>query len=87
MLKQRTIKQQVKTVGVGVHSGTKVDLILRPAPANAGIVFTRIDLQPPVLFPAQALNVGDTRMASICSGCTAVRENGPSRNSDFERQA
>lgn len=64
MLKQRTIKQQVKTVGVGVHSGTKVDLILRPAPINAGIVFTRIDLEPPVVFPALATQVGDTRMAS-----------------------
>jgi UDP-3-O-[3-hydroxymyristoyl] N-acetylglucosamine deacetylase len=64
MLKQRTIKQQVKTVGVGVHSGTKVDLILRPAPIDAGIVFTRIDLEPPVVFPALAMQVGDTRMAS-----------------------
>lgn len=64
MLKQRTIKQQVKTVGVGVHSGTKVDLILRPAPIDAGIVFTRIDLTPPVIFPALAMQVGDTRMAS-----------------------
>jgi UDP-3-O-[3-hydroxymyristoyl] N-acetylglucosamine deacetylase len=64
MLKQRTIKQQVKTVGVGVHSGTKVDLILRPAPINAGIIFTRIDLDPPVVFPALAMQVGDTRMAS-----------------------
>lgn len=64
MLKQITIKQQVKTVGVGVHSGTKVDLILRPAPIDTGIVFTRIDLDPPVVFPALALNIGDTRMAS-----------------------
>lgn len=64
MLKQITIKHQVRTVGVGVHSGTKVDLILRPAPIDTGIVFTRIDLDPPVVFPAQALNIGDTRMAS-----------------------
>ncbi len=64
MLKQRTIKQTVKTVGIGVHSGTKVDLILRPAPIDSGIIFTRIDLTPPVSFPALALNVGDTRMAS-----------------------
>jgi UDP-3-O-[3-hydroxymyristoyl] N-acetylglucosamine deacetylase len=64
MLKQRTIKQSVKTVGIGVHSGTKVSLILRPAPIDSGIVFTRIDLDPPVVFPALALNVGDTRMAS-----------------------
>lgn len=71
MLKQRTIKQQVKTVGVGVHSGTKVDLILRPAPIDAGIVFTRIDLDPPVVFAAQALNVGDTRMASTLTNGAA----------------
>jgi UDP-3-O-[3-hydroxymyristoyl] N-acetylglucosamine deacetylase len=64
MLKQRTIKQQVKTVGVGVHSGTKVDLVLRPAPIDTGIIFTRTDLMPPVVFHAQAMNVGDTRMAS-----------------------
>ncbi len=64
MLKQRTIKQQVKTVGVGVHSGTKVDLVLRPAPIDTGIIFTRTDLTPPVVFHAQATNVGDTRMAS-----------------------
>ncbi|MES2048097.1 MAG: UDP-3-O-acyl-N-acetylglucosamine deacetylase [Pseudomonadota bacterium] len=64
MLKQRTIKQQVKTVGVGVHSGTKVDLVLRPAPIDTGIIFTRTDLTPPVVFHAQAMNVGDTRMAS-----------------------
>ncbi|MDE2428326.1 MAG: UDP-3-O-acyl-N-acetylglucosamine deacetylase [Burkholderiales bacterium] len=64
MLKQRTIRQQVKTIGVGLHSGTKVDLVLRPAPVDTGIVFTRTDLVPPVVFPAQALNVGDTRMAS-----------------------
>ncbi|GGC81806.1 UDP-3-O-acyl-N-acetylglucosamine deacetylase [Undibacterium terreum] len=64
MLKQRTIKKLVKTIGVGVHSGTKVDLILRPAAPNTGIVFSRIDLDPPVVFPAFATNVGDTRMAS-----------------------
>jgi UDP-3-O-[3-hydroxymyristoyl] N-acetylglucosamine deacetylase len=64
MLKQRTIKQQVKTVGVGVHSGTKVDLVLRPAAIDTGIIFTRTDLTPPVIFRAQAFNVGDTRMAS-----------------------
>lgn len=64
MLKQRTIKQQVKTVGVGLHSGTKVELVLRPAPADTGIVFTRTDLDPPVVFPGLAHQVGDTRMAS-----------------------
>ncbi|WP_293777085.1 UDP-3-O-acyl-N-acetylglucosamine deacetylase [uncultured Oxalicibacterium sp.] len=64
MLKQRTIKEQVKTVGVGLHSGTKVELTLHAAPADTGIVFRRIDLDPVVVLPAQATIVGDTRMAS-----------------------
>src|SRR5450830_1788199 len=64
MLKQTTIKQLVKTVGVGLHSGTKVELVLRPAPVDTGIVFTRTDLNPPLVFPADAMSVGDTRMAS-----------------------
>jgi UDP-3-O-[3-hydroxymyristoyl] N-acetylglucosamine deacetylase len=64
MLKQRTIKQLVKAVGVGLHSGTKVELRLRPAAPDTGIVFRRIDLEPVVELPATALGVGDTRMAS-----------------------
>jgi UDP-3-O-[3-hydroxymyristoyl] N-acetylglucosamine deacetylase len=64
MLKQRTVKQLVKTVGVGLHSGTKVELTLRPAAPDTGIVFRRVDLDPIVDFPAYALEVGDTRMAS-----------------------
>ena len=63
MLKQRTIKTIVKTVGIGLHSGRKVDLTLRPAPANTGIVFARIDLDVPVDIPASALAIGDTRLA------------------------
>jgi UDP-3-O-[3-hydroxymyristoyl] N-acetylglucosamine deacetylase len=64
MLKQRTVKQLVKTVGVGLHSGTKVALTLRPAPPDTGIVFRRVDLDPIIDFPASAVIVGDTRMAS-----------------------
>ena len=64
MLRQRTIKQIVKATGVGLHSGTKVELTLRPAPSNTGIVFRRVDLNPPVDIPAAATTVGDTRMAS-----------------------
>lgn len=64
MLKQRTVKNLVKTVGVGVHSGTKVSLTLRPAAPDTGIIFRRVDLDPPVDLPARALGVGDTRMAS-----------------------
>ncbi|WP_424192707.1 UDP-3-O-acyl-N-acetylglucosamine deacetylase [Ampullimonas aquatilis] len=64
MLKQRTIKQIVKATGIGLHSGTKVDLILRPAPIDTGIVFSRIDIDPVVEFPVAAEVVGDTRLAS-----------------------
>ncbi|HVL74686.1 MAG TPA: UDP-3-O-acyl-N-acetylglucosamine deacetylase [Noviherbaspirillum sp.] len=65
MLKQRTVKQQIKTIGVGLHSGTKVELTLRPAPPDTGIVFRRVDLDPVVELPASAMGVGDTRMASV----------------------
>ena len=65
MLKQRTIKQQVRTTGVGLHSGTKVVLTLRPAEPDTGIVFRRVDLDPVVEFAASAGIVGDTRMASV----------------------
>ena len=64
MLTQCTIKTSVKTVGIGLHSGLRVTLTLRPAPVDAGIVFCRTDLEPVVEFNAAALNVGDTRMAS-----------------------
>ncbi len=64
MLKQRTIKQLVKAVGIGLHSGAKVELSLRPAAPDTGIVFRRVDLTPIVDLPARATDVGDTRMAS-----------------------
>jgi UDP-3-O-[3-hydroxymyristoyl] N-acetylglucosamine deacetylase len=64
MLKQRTLKRIARTVGIGLHSGTKVELVLRPAAADTGIVFRRVDLDPPVDIAASALAVGDTRMAS-----------------------
>ena len=65
MLKQRTVKQVVRTTGVGLHSGTKVELTLRPAAIDTGIVFRRVDLDPVVEFAASADVVGDTRMASV----------------------
>lgn len=67
MLKQTTIKQPVSATGVGLHSGTKVKLSLRPAPVDTGIVFSRTDFDPVVVIPGQALAVGDTRMASTVS--------------------
>jgi len=65
MLKQRTIKSLVKTVGIGLHSGRKVTLTLRPAAADTGIVFTRVDLPEAVEIPAAASAIGDTRLASV----------------------
>ena len=65
MLNQRTIKQLVRTIGVGLHSGTKVELTLRPAAVDTGIVFRRVDLDPVVEFASSAEVVGDTRMASV----------------------
>jgi UDP-3-O-[3-hydroxymyristoyl] N-acetylglucosamine deacetylase len=65
MLKQRTIKSIVKTVGIGIHSGRKVELTLRPAGPDTGIVFTRVDLPQPVEIPARADSIGDTRLASV----------------------
>ena len=65
MFKQRTIKNLVKTTGVGLHSGLRVELTLRPAAPNTGIVFHRLDLPEVVDFPAVASMVSDTRMASV----------------------
>lgn len=64
MLRQRTLKSVVRTTGVGLHSGGKVSLVLRPAQPDTGIVFHRIDLDPPVDLKADPFAVGDTRMAS-----------------------
>lgn len=64
MLKQRTLKSLVRTTGVGLHSGEKVSLVLRPAAPGTGIVFRRVDLTPPVDLKADPFAVGDTRMAS-----------------------
>ena len=73
MLKQRTLKAATKTTGVGLHTGARVELGLRPAPADTGIVFNRTDLAQPVAIPAQAANVGDTRLSStLRAGGTSV---------------
>ncbi len=64
MLKQRTLKKAVTATGVGLHTGDKVRLTLRPADAGSGITFVRTDLQPPVSIAASPAAVGDTRMSS-----------------------
>ncbi len=64
MLRQRTLKASVRTTGVGLHTGARVDLVLRPAQPETGIVFHRTDLAPPVSIPATAARVGETRLSS-----------------------
>jgi len=64
MLRQRTLKTLVSASGVGLHTGQKVRMSLRPAPPDAGIVFRRIDLATPVDLPARAELVGETRLSS-----------------------
>jgi UDP-3-O-[3-hydroxymyristoyl] N-acetylglucosamine deacetylase len=67
MIQQRTLKSITRAVGVGVHSGQKVELTLRPAAPDTGIVFRRTDLPEPVDIPVSAEAVSDTRMASTIS--------------------
>jgi UDP-3-O-[3-hydroxymyristoyl] N-acetylglucosamine deacetylase len=64
MLKQRTLKSLIRASGVGLHTGQKVRIALRPAPPDTGIVFRRIDLPSPVDIPARAELVGETRLCS-----------------------
>ncbi len=64
MLKQRTLKNVIKATGVGLHTGRKVYLTLRPAPADTGIVFVRSDLEPKAEIPAKAHFVGDTTLST-----------------------
>ena len=67
MIAQRTLKTLTQAVGVGLHSGQRVELILRPAAPDTGIVFRRVDLPEPVDIPARAESVTDTRLASTIS--------------------
>ncbi len=67
MVQQRTLKSLTKAVGVGLHSGQRVELTLRPAQPDTGIVFRRVDLPLPVDIPVSAQAVTDTRMASTIS--------------------
>jgi UDP-3-O-[3-hydroxymyristoyl] N-acetylglucosamine deacetylase len=64
MMRQRTLKSLITASGVGLHTGRKVRMTLRPAPADTGIVFRRIDLPSPVDIPARAELVGETRLSS-----------------------
>ena len=69
MIKQRTLNNTIRATGVGLHTGEKVYLTLKPAPVNSGIVFRRVDLDPVVEIAAKAVNVGDTTLStSLVSG-------------------
>lgn len=64
MIRQRTLKNPIRATGVGLHTGDKIYLTLRPAEPYSGIVFRRTDLEPPVDIPATAHNVGDTMLST-----------------------
>lgn len=64
MIRQRTLKTTIRATGVGLHSGQKVYLTLRPAPIDSGIVFRRTDLKPIVDIPAHALQVNETTLST-----------------------
>ncbi len=70
MIKQRTLKNVIRATGVGLHTGKKVLLTLRPASANTGIIFRRVDLDPAVEIPAKPKYVGDTSLST-----TLVKDN------------
>ncbi|MBL1320321.1 MAG: UDP-3-O-acyl-N-acetylglucosamine deacetylase [Methylophaga sp.] len=70
MIKQRTLKNVIRATGVGLHSGETVYLTLRPAAPDTGIIFRRVDIDPPVEIKAKAENVGETALS------TTLMENG-----------
>lgn len=70
MIRQRTLKNSIRAIGAGVHSGKQISLTLRPAPVGVGVVFRRVDLEVPVSIPARVDWVGDTRL------CTCLVKDG-----------
>jgi UDP-3-O-[3-hydroxymyristoyl] N-acetylglucosamine deacetylase len=77
MIKQRTLKTPVRAAGVGLHSGVRTEITLRPAAPDAGIVFRRMDLDPPAELKADPFLVTDTRLCSML-------ESGPAKVSTVE---
>lgn len=73
MIKQRTLKTSVSTIGVGLHKGEKVQVTLRPAPANTGIVFRRVDLVPVVDIKATPEAVGETTLCTCLVNSEQVK--------------
>ena len=64
MIQQRTLKNVIRATGVGLHTGKKIYLTLRPAPVDSGVIFRRVDLDPPVEIKANPENVGDTSLST-----------------------
>lgn len=64
MVQQRTLKNVIRATGVGLHTGKKIYLTLRPAPVDSGVIFRRVDLDPPVEIKASPENVGDTSLST-----------------------
>jgi UDP-3-O-[3-hydroxymyristoyl] N-acetylglucosamine deacetylase len=64
MIRQRTLRNTIRATGIGLHTGEKVYLTLKPAPVDSGIIFRRSDLSPPVEIAATAENVGETRLST-----------------------
>jgi len=73
MIRQRTLKNVIRATGVGLHTGKKIYLTLRPAAVNTGIVFRRVDLEPAVDIPARPEYVGDTRLSTTLTNGGNVR--------------
>ncbi|MCK5639279.1 MAG: UDP-3-O-acyl-N-acetylglucosamine deacetylase [Gammaproteobacteria bacterium] len=73
MIRQRTLKNVIRATGVGLHTGEKIYLTLRPAPVNTGIVFLRTDLGESVQIEARAVNVGDTTLSTTLTNNAGVR--------------
>ena len=73
MLGQRTLKNSIRAQGIGLHTGQKVLMTLRPAAPDTGIVFRRTDLNPPAEVRAHALNVGETQLGTtLINGAARV---------------
>ena len=70
MIKQRTLKNVIRATGVGLHTGEKVFLTLRPAASDTGIVFRRVDIEDPVQIKACPDNVGDTQLSTTLCAMT-----------------
>lgn len=69
MLKQRTLKNVIRATGIGLHTGKKIYLTLRPAAPDTGIIFRRVDFEKPVEIKAESKNVGDTTLSTtLCKG-------------------